>query len=131
VKSKPIRIALVSDDKERLRAALNFVPISNRVTDKGCSLESVMLAPNSSLVALQGAGYRPNATLTFLSESEGERHDGSLKVDADGNLYFAMGQGVKGKEKGVTKLSVSSPECSLSLSIKGGKIVTIINSVNE
>lgn len=120
-KTEPIRIALVSNDDQHLRAVVNLVPISNRVTDKGCSLESVMLAPNSSLVALQGSGFRPNAALTMLSESEGERHDGPLNADADGNLYFAMGQGVKGKESGTTKLGVSSAECSLSLSIRWGK----------
>lgn len=120
-KTEPIRIALVSDDDQHLRAVVNFVPISNRVTDKGCSLESVMLAPNSSLVALQGSGFKPAAKLTLLSESEGERHDGPLNADADGNLYFAMGQGVKGKEQGTTKLTVSSSECSLSLTLRWGK----------
>lgn len=54
VKTEPIRIALVSDDEQHLRAVASFVPISNRVMDKGCSLESVMLAPNSALVAHPG-----------------------------------------------------------------------------
>jgi len=32
-----------------------------------------------------------------------------------------MGQGVKGKEQGTTKLTVSSSECSLSLTLRWGK----------
>ncbi len=117
VKSEPIRIALVSDDEKHLRAVINFVPIPNRVTDKNCSLEETMLAPNSALIALQGAGYEPNADIQFLSESDGEHHDGQIKSDSDGNFYFAMGLGVKGKEKGVTKVNVVSHGCSLSLAI--------------
>jgi hypothetical protein len=47
-----------------------------------------MLAPNSSLVALQGVGYEPNADIQFKSESEGEHHDGQLKADSEGNFFF-------------------------------------------
>jgi|SRR5882672_10826478 len=121
VKSEPIRLALVSDDDKHLRAVVNFVPIPNRVIEKGCSLEEVMLAPYASLVSLQGSGYESNADIQFKSESEGEHHDGQLKTDSDGNFVFALGQGVKGKEKGVTKLSVSSNRCSLSLTVPWGK----------
>ena len=121
VKSEPVRLALVSDDDKHLRAVVNFVPIPNRAVDKSCSVEIVMLAPNSSLVAIDGTGFKPNASVTFLSESEGEHHDGQIKADADGNLYFAMGEGVKGKEKGTTKINVVSPECSVSLSSRWGK----------
>jgi len=44
-----------------------------------------------------------------------------VKADADGNLFFALGQGVKGKDSGATKLSVSSPDCAPALSIRWGK----------
>jgi hypothetical protein len=121
VKSEPVRLSLVSDDEMHLRAFISLVPIPNRVTDKKCSLEEVMLAPLSSLVALEGSGYEPNSDIQFFSESEGEHHDGQLKSDTDGNIYFAAGLGVKGKEKGVTKVSVVSHGCSLSLSIPWGK----------
>lgn len=121
VKSEPIRLSLVSDGENHLRAFISLVPIPNRVTDKKCSLEEVMLAPLSSLVALQGVGYDANADIQFSSESEGEHHDGQLRSDSDGNFYFAMGLGVKGKEKGVTKVNVVSPGCSLSLAIPWGK----------
>jgi hypothetical protein len=121
VKGEPIRLALISEDEKHLRAFVNFIPIPQRVSEKGCSLEEVMLAPNSALVVLQGSGYDPNADVQFKSESEGEHHDGPVKVDSDGNFYFALGQGVKGKERGTTKLSVSSPKCSLSLIIPWGK----------
>ena len=121
VKSEPIRLSLVSDDEKHLRAFIRLIPIPNRATDKRCSLEEVMLAPLSSLVGLQGSGYDANADIHFSSESEGEHHDGQLKSDADGNFYFALGLGVKGKEKGVAKVSVASPGCSPSLSIPWGK----------
>jgi len=98
-----------------------MVPIPNRVADKGCSLEEVMLAPISSLVALQGTGFEPKSDVPFFSESEGEHHDGQIKSDSDGNFYFAMALGVKGKEKGVAKVNVVSHRCSLSLSIPWGK----------
>ena len=80
-----------------------------------------MLAPNSSLVALQGSSYEPNSDIQFFSESEGEHHDGQLKADSDGNFYFALGTGVKGKEKGTTKVTVTSRGCSLSLTFPWGK----------
>ncbi len=121
VKSEPIRLSLVSDDEKHLRAFISLVPIPNRVTDKKCSLEVVMLAPLSSLVALQGSGYEPNSDIQFSSESEGEHHDGQLKADADGNFYSAIGPAVKGKEKGITKVSVISRGCSLSLTFPWGK----------
>ena len=121
VKSEPIRLSLVSDDEKHLRAFLSLVPIPNRVTDKECSLEVVMSAPLSSLVALQGSGYEPNSDIQFSSESEGEHHDGHFKADSKGNVYFAMGLGVKGEEKGVAKVKVVSSGCSLSLAIPWGK----------
>jgi len=121
VKSEPIRLVLVSDDERHLRAFLNFAPIPNRAVEKDCSLEEVMLAPNASLIALQGAGYEPNADIQFKSESEGEHHDGQLKTDSEGKFFFALGQGVKGKEKGMTKVNVASQGCSLSLTIPWGK----------
>jgi hypothetical protein len=91
------------------------------VTDKRCSLEEVMLAPLSSLVALQGSGYEPNTDMQFLSESEGEHHDGQIKSDSDGNFYIAIGLGVKGKESGVAKVSVVSHGCAPTLMIPWGK----------
>jgi hypothetical protein len=121
VKSEPIRLSLVSDDDKHLRAFISWVPIPNRATDKKCSFEEVMLAPLSSLVALQGSGYEPNADIQFKSESEGEHHDGQIKSDADGNFYFAVGLGVKGKEKGVAKVKMISTGCSVSLDIPWGK----------
>ncbi len=120
-KSEPVRLALVSDDEKHLRAAVNFVPIPNQVTDKNCTVESVMLAPNSALVAIQGSGFKPNSELTFLSESEGEHHDGSVTTDANGNLFLAMGLGIEGKDKGTTTLSIISPQCSLLLKVPWGK----------
>jgi hypothetical protein len=121
VKSEPIRISLVSDDEKQLRAFISLVPIPNRVTDKKCSLEEAMLAPLSSLVALEGSGFESNADIQMFSESEGEHHDGLVKSDADGNFYFAMGLGVTGKEKGIAKVNVISRGCSLSLAIPWGK----------
>jgi hypothetical protein len=121
VKSEPIRVSLVSEDEKHLRAFISLVPIPNRVTDKQCSLEEVMLAPFSALIAVQGSGYELNSDIQFFSESEGEHHDGQIKSDSDGNFYLPMGLGVKGKEKGVTKLSVVSQRCSLSLLIPWGK----------
>ncbi|HEY6764080.1 MAG TPA: hypothetical protein VI386_04860 [Candidatus Sulfotelmatobacter sp.] len=121
VKSEPVRLSLVSDDEKHLRALISLVPIPNRVTDKKCSLEEVMLAPLSSLVALKGSGYEPNSEVQFFSESDGEHHDDQIKSDAEGNFYFAMGLGVKGKEKGIAKVSVTSHQCSPSLTIPWGK----------
>jgi hypothetical protein len=121
VKSEPVRLSLVSDDDKHLRAFISWVPIPNRATDKKCSFEEVMLAPLSSLVALQGSGYDPNTDIQFKSESEGEHHDGQIKSDSDGDFYFAVGLGVKGKEKGVAKVKVISTGCSVSLDIPWGK----------
>lgn len=121
VKSEPIRLSLVSDDEKHLRAFISFVPIPNRVAENKCSFEEVMLAPFSSLVALQGSGYEPNGDIQFFSESEGEHHDGKLKSDSDGNFHFAMGLGVVGREKGVANVKIVSRSCSLSLAIPWGK----------
>jgi len=68
-----------------------------------------------------GGGFKPNTDVTFLSESEGEHHDGMQKADADGNLFIALGPSVKGKDKGTAKVSVVSAECSLSLTLRWGK----------
>lgn len=121
VKSEPVRFALVSDNDQHLRAVINFVPIPNRATANKCSLDEIMLAPLSSLVALQGSGYEPNAEVQFLSESEGEHHDGQVKTDSEGDFFFAMALGVKGKDRGVVKLSVISPGCALSVHVPWGK----------
>jgi hypothetical protein len=120
-KTEPIRLELVAEDDPTLRAFVNFVPISNRVTDRNCSLESAMQAPLSALVAVQGAGFKPNADLKFLGDSDGERYEGPVKADADGNLLFVIGPVVKGKDRGVMRLSVTSPECAPTVSFRRGK----------
>jgi hypothetical protein len=121
LKSEPVRIALFSEGEPQLKAFLSVQPMPNRTANGNCTLESVMLLPNSILVALQGSGFKPNADVTLLSESAGEHHDGTQKSDSEGKIFAVLAPGVKGKEKGTTRVSLISAECNLSLSFPWGE----------
>jgi hypothetical protein len=117
---EPIRIALVSDDGDH-RAFTSIIPFPIEARDKGCTLQAIRLMPDNELVLLQGDHFPPNSDLQMESSSEGESHNGTQKSDADGHVEFAFMPGVKGKERGTTKVSLRSQTCDPSLKFYWGK----------
>jgi len=120
VPGEPSRLALVSADQS-IKLYAKIVPIPLRGEDKGCSVEAVLLMPGSELVLIEGVGFPPNSDIVLDSESEGERHGGKAKTDANGRYVSGILPYKQGVARGTTKVDLKSAGCSPSVSFPWGK----------
>jgi hypothetical protein len=118
-KSEPMRLALANDDSH-VRGFVQVIPFPNSVTDKGCSLQSILGTPKGELTYIQGSGFEPNEELTMNSESYGEKNNGVAKAEADGSYFAAALPNVLGKTSGTTVWSVKGKNCNPKLSFSWG-----------
>jgi hypothetical protein len=118
-KAEPKRLSLVSNDGN-FKAFISTIPFPNSVTDKACSLESVIGTPKGEITYVQGIGFEPNEELTIDSESYGEKVHGVTKAEADGSYFGVTMPHVLGKSSGTTRWSVKGKNCSPVLNFPWG-----------
>ena len=120
VPGEPVRFGLASVDGA-INVFARVVPIPLRGEDKGCSVEAVLLTPGAKLVLIVGSGFPSNSELTMDSNSEGERHGGKGRSDAEGRYLSAIlpyKQGVRG---GILKVNLKAAACGPSVSVPWGR----------
>ncbi|MDP8988800.1 MAG: hypothetical protein M3N41_01800 [Acidobacteriota bacterium] len=120
VPGEPARFGLVSMDGS-IKVFAKIVPLPLKGEDKGCSVEAVLLTPGTELVLIEGTGFPPNSDIILGSESEGERHAGKAKTDADGRYVSGILPYKQGVAGGTTKVNLKSAVCSPSVSFPWGK----------
>jgi hypothetical protein len=119
-KSEPMRLSLVSDDDSRAKGFVQVIPFPNSVTDKGCTLQSILGTPKGELTYIEGSGFEPNEELTMEGESYGEKNHGVAKAEADGSYFTVALPHVLGKTSGTTTWSVKGKNCSPTLTFSWG-----------
>lgn len=119
-KSEPMRLSLVSDDDSHVKGFIQVIPFPNSVTDKGCSLQSILGTPKGELTYIQGSGFEPNEDLMLDSESAGEKNDGVSKAEPDGSHFAVALPSVLGKTSGTTVWSVKGKNCNPTLTFSWG-----------
>lgn len=117
---EPMRIALVSEDRKET-ILFGVVPEPLLKGNGGCSVEAVRLLPRWELVLIRAKGFKPDESLQFSSQSYSEKHDATVKADADGNYFSALLPAVQGEMSGQTKVEIRGSQCSPSLSFEWGK----------
>lgn len=118
VDAEPFRIAVVSGD---LRAAIVIVPNAIGAKSNGCSIEVVRLTPRFEVAYFTGSGYPANSTVSFESESYGEKHTVRTTSGSDGAIRFAMLPFVAGHSSGTTKIAATGLACAPSMKFKWGQ----------
>ena len=93
-------------------------PITTK--DKGCSMSVERLLPHFELAYFSGKGFPPDAQLSFVGDSYGEKHTITTKTDSAGDLQFVLMPFVSGHQKGTTTVKGSTPNCSLSIKFDWG-----------
>jgi hypothetical protein len=119
-KSEPMRLSLVSNDDSHVKGFIQVIPFPNSVTDKGCSLQSILGTPKGEVTYIQGSGFEPNEELTMNSESYGEKNNGVAKAEADGSYFAVALPNVLGKTSGTTVWSVKGKNCNPTLTFSWG-----------
>ncbi len=119
-KGEPFRFALVNES-QNLRATVVIIPDPILATDKGCTLSAVRLLPHFEVTYFSGAGYSPNADVTFASDSWGEKHTVKTRSDGNGAIRFAMMPAVAGHSGGTTRIKAAGMACAPSLTFDWGQ----------
>jgi len=120
VPGEPSRLGLISSDQSA-KIFAKIVPLPMRGEDKGCSVEAILLTPGSELIAIEGSGFAPNSVVAMDTVSEGERHAGKGKTDADGRYVSAVLPYKQGMTRGTAKVSLKSSACAPSVSFPWGR----------
>ena len=116
---EPLRVALMSNTGE-MKAFISVTPFPNTVSDKACTLESVLGMSKGQITYIQGSGFVPNEELTVDGESYGEKNHSIVKAEADGSYFNVALPGILGKSSGTTQWSVKGKNCSLTLAFNWG-----------
>lgn len=117
---EPIRFLLRSkDNKVFVPGTLVPYPIASK--DHGCKLEARLAVPEGQAILIYGDGFSPNSEVLVQSDSAGELNESKHNVDANGHVQFFDLPSVTGKDSGVLKDSISTKDCTVSVSIPWGK----------
>ena len=119
-KSEPIRLGLISNDESHVKGFIQTIPFPTSVTDKGCTLQSILGTPKGEITYVQGSGFEPNEELTTDGESYGEKNHSIAKAEADGSYFAAAMPNVLGKISGTTTWSVKGKNCNPTLTFSWG-----------
>lgn len=117
---EPLRLGLVSADGAT-KVYAKTVPVSLRGEDRGCTVDATLLTPGAELVLIEGSGFPANSEVTADTNSEGERHGGKGKVDADGRYVTAILPAKQGVKAGTAKVNLNSAKCSPSVTFAWGR----------
>jgi len=88
---------------------------------KGCKLSALISAPEANAILVYGDGFAPLSNLIMKSTSADEAREIHVHTDSHGHLATVELPYVVGKEAGVVTESITTPECSVSISIPWGK----------
>lgn len=117
---EPLRFLLRSkDNKVFIPGTLVPYPIAS--TNNGCKLEARLAVAEGQAILIYGDGFSPNSEVLVQSDSSGEIKESKQSVDTDGRVQFVELPSVLGKDAGILKDSISTKECTVSISIPWGK----------
>lgn len=117
---EPIRYMMASAD-DKLFYAGTLVPFPIESKDGKCHLEVRLGLPEGQTMLVYGDGLTPNALLQLKTVSVGEERTSMLNTDAQGRAVAIIVPYVAGKDAGVVKMSVATPDCSVAVEIPWGK----------
>lgn len=116
---EPVRLGLISHDgKIKMFARLIPEPLAN--TDRGCTLNAIVLEPNAEILWFEASGFAANAPITIDSVSGKEARNQSQTADANGNYTMVDLPFVGKKKKGTVTLTIRSTGCAPTVTVPWG-----------
>jgi hypothetical protein len=119
-RGEPIRYMLASQDG-KLFFPGTVVPYPVVSENGKCRLEARLGFPEAEGVLVYAQGLTPGGFVPLQTETEGETHNPTMTVDTKGNAVAIVAPYVAGKSKGVVKISVALPGCSLGVEVPWGE----------
>jgi hypothetical protein len=117
---EPIRFALRSKDSKVIVPG-TLVPYPLESSDKGCKLSALLSAPEANIILVTADGFSPKTNLVIRSDSAGELMQSKHTTDDNGHAEFAELPYVVGKEAGGLRITIETPNCSVSVQVPWGK----------
>ena len=117
---EPVRFGLVSSDGTT-KVFAKSVPIPVLGENRGCSVEAITLTPGSEVVLIVGSGFSPNSDVVVDSATQGERHGGKGKTDAEGRYVSSILPYKQGVPRGTTKVDLKAAQCAPSVEFQWGR----------
>lgn len=117
---EPIRFLLRSQDNQILIPG-TLVPFPIESADHGCKLTALLAVPEGQAILIYGDGFVPGSEVVIHGDSSGELKESSHAVDERGHFEVVELPGVIGKDAGVLKDTITTKECTVSVSIPWGK----------
>ena len=117
---EPIRFLLRSQDNKILIPG-TLVPFPIESTDHGCKLTALLAVPEGQAILIYGDGFVPGSEVVIHGDSSGELKESSHAVDDRGHFEVIELPSVIGKDAGILKDSITTKDCTVSVSIPWGK----------
>jgi len=119
-KGEPKRYALVSEEpKLFIPGTVVSYPLESK--DKACEAQALIGTSEAALLFLKGKGFAPKIQIALESTSAGEHQSATFTSDDNGELFTALFPFVEGKDHGIVDIHLSTPDCTLKLSVPWGK----------
>jgi len=116
---EPLRLVLRSPDN-KIMIPGTLVPFPIESADKSCKLTALLATSEGQAILLYGDGFPPNAQVVEDNDSSGELKHSTKPADANGHVQFVALPYVIGKTAGVLKDTLSTKDCSVTVSIPWG-----------
>lgn len=110
---QPSRFLLADEDEQPL-AIGEIIPTPSTVKDHGCSLESILLRSDATIVLVVGQGFNPGEDIKVISTSFDEHVANAGKANADGGYQTVVLPIAKDHADGETMVTMNSSGCELS-----------------
>jgi hypothetical protein len=115
-----LRLSLTTIDGNPL-ATMSTTPFPLQSKEKGCKLSAVLLMPNAVAIYIEGEGFTPNATVSFATNSSGEKKELVHQADAHGNLLFVILPSTIGRDSGTITIRPDAGPCHPQVTVPWGK----------
>jgi hypothetical protein len=110
---QPSRFLLADEDEQPL-AIGEIIPTPSTVKDHGCSLESILLRSDATIVLVLGQGFNAGEDIKVISTSFDEHVANSGKANANGDYQTVVLPIAKDHADGETMVTMNSSACELS-----------------
>ena len=117
---EPARFLLRSQDNKTM---ISGTLIKHRIESesKGCKLSALISAPEANAILVYTDGFPSNVELLMKSTSADESRQIHARTDSHGHSVTVELPYVIGKDSGIVTESITTPNCSIALSIPWGK----------
>jgi len=119
-KGQPFLFGLISSDKQ-IQVFAKEVPFPIVASgENSCQISVELTDLSGTAFMIQGEGFIPQEILNYTSNSEGEIHNNTIKLDENGKFRLFMFPAVIGKLSGMNKIRFVGQHCETTVEYEWG-----------